>query len=135
MNDPALAIAERAARNAAAVIADAARDLKRLATFSKERGEIVSQADSAGVRRAGACSLELAYVAAGRLDGFWVTSLKRRDLAAGGAACARSRRARRRLCRNRGILEERRSPRGRARRVLRAARGHRRRARLSRRFA
>ena len=53
MNDPALAIAERAARNAAAVIADAARDLKRLATFSKERGEIVSQADSAGVRRAG----------------------------------------------------------------------------------
>ena len=60
MNDPALAIAERAARNAAAVIADAARDLKRLATFSKERGEIVSQADSAGVRRAGACSLELA---------------------------------------------------------------------------
>src|SRR5262249_46586194 len=46
MNDPALAVAERAARNAAAVIADAARDLKRLATFSKERGEIVSQADS-----------------------------------------------------------------------------------------
>ncbi|HXX85985.1 MAG TPA: inositol monophosphatase family protein [Casimicrobiaceae bacterium] len=219
MNDPALAVAERAARNAAAVIGDAARDLKRLATFSKEHGEIVSQAESeaenaivtalsaafpdhavlggdggarsprnggstyrwiidpidgtanfahgypcyaisialahgaelthavvldplrdelyaavkghgatingvplrvsactaidralvgtvfpahdspklaaylpmlqavmqccAGVRRAGASSLELAYVAAGRLDGFWVTSLTRRDLAAG----------------------------------------------------
>jgi myo-inositol-1(or 4)-monophosphatase len=216
MNDAALAVAVRAARNAAAVIADAARDLKRLATFSKEHSDIVAQADSeaenaivtalaaafpdhavigadgstrnegstyrwiidpidgtanfahgypcyaisialahgaelthavvldplrdelyaavkghgatvndvplrvsactaiekalvgtvfpahdssrleaylpmlhavmrrcAGVRRAGACSLELAYVAAGRLDGFWVLSLKSRDLAAG----------------------------------------------------
>jgi myo-inositol-1(or 4)-monophosphatase len=37
----------------------------------------------AGVRRAGACSLDLAYVAAGRLDGFWVMSLKNWDVAAG----------------------------------------------------
>ena len=44
MNDPALAVAVRAARNAAAVISDAAHDLKRLPTFSKERGEIVSAA-------------------------------------------------------------------------------------------
>ena len=37
----------------------------------------------AGVRRAGAAALDLAYVAAGRLDGFWETSLEQWDLAAG----------------------------------------------------
>jgi len=38
---------------------------------------------AAGVRRAGAAALDLAYVAAGRLDGFFVVSLKRWDIAAG----------------------------------------------------
>jgi myo-inositol-1(or 4)-monophosphatase len=37
----------------------------------------------AGLRRAGACSLDLAYLAAGRLDGYFVTSLKSGDVAAG----------------------------------------------------
>lgn len=37
----------------------------------------------AGVRRAGAAALDLAYVAAGRLDGFWEFSLKPWDIAAG----------------------------------------------------
>lgn len=37
----------------------------------------------AGIRRAGACALDLAYVAAGRLDGMWVMSLKNSDVAAG----------------------------------------------------
>jgi myo-inositol-1(or 4)-monophosphatase len=46
MSDPSLAVAVRAARNAAAVISDAAHDLRRLPTFSKEHGEIVSAADS-----------------------------------------------------------------------------------------
>jgi myo-inositol-1(or 4)-monophosphatase len=41
-NDTVLAVAVRAARRAAAVIGDASRDLKRLPTFSKERGEIVT---------------------------------------------------------------------------------------------
>lgn len=45
INDPVLAVAVRAARRAAAVIADAARDLKRLPTFSKEHGDIASAAD------------------------------------------------------------------------------------------
>jgi myo-inositol-1(or 4)-monophosphatase len=36
-----------------------------------------------GLRRADAPALDLAYVAAGRLDGFWVTSLKPWDIAAG----------------------------------------------------
>lgn len=38
---------------------------------------------AAGVRRPGAAALDLAYVAAGRLDGFWETGLKPWDLAAG----------------------------------------------------
>lgn len=40
-------------------------------------------AQTAGVRRAGAASLDLAYVAAGRLDGFWELNLKPWDVAAG----------------------------------------------------
>lgn len=38
---------------------------------------------TAGVRRAGAASLDLAYVAAGRLDAFWEIGLNRWDIAAG----------------------------------------------------
>lgn len=37
----------------------------------------------AGIRRAGAASLDLAYVACGRLDGFWEMNLQPWDLAAG----------------------------------------------------
>lgn len=40
-------------------------------------------AQTAGVRRAGAAALDLAYVAAGRLDGFWEIGLNRWDIAAG----------------------------------------------------
>ena len=46
MSDAVLSVAARAARNAAAVIEDAARDLKRLATLSREHREIVSAADA-----------------------------------------------------------------------------------------
>ena len=37
----------------------------------------------AGIRRAGSAALDLAYVAAGRLDGFWEFGLQRWDIAAG----------------------------------------------------
>ncbi|KGD92070.1 inositol monophosphatase family protein [Rhizobium sp. YS-1r] len=37
----------------------------------------------AGIRRLGAAALDLAYVAAGRLDGFWETDLSPWDMAAG----------------------------------------------------
>jgi myo-inositol-1(or 4)-monophosphatase len=37
----------------------------------------------AGIRRAGAASLDLAYVAAGRLDAFWEIGLSKWDMAAG----------------------------------------------------
>ncbi len=39
--------------------------------------------ECAGVRRAGAAALDLAYVASGRLDGFWEFTLKPWDIAAG----------------------------------------------------
>ncbi len=38
---------------------------------------------TAGIRRAGAAAIDLAYVAAGRLDGFWELGLKPWDIAAG----------------------------------------------------
>jgi myo-inositol-1(or 4)-monophosphatase len=38
---------------------------------------------TAGMRRPGAASLDLAYVAAGRLDGFWEFGLSPWDIAAG----------------------------------------------------
>lgn len=39
--------------------------------------------ESAGIRRAGSAALDLAYVACGRLDGFWELNLKPWDIAAG----------------------------------------------------
>lgn len=39
--------------------------------------------ETAGIRRAGAASLDLAYVAAGRLDAFWEIGLSKWDIAAG----------------------------------------------------
>jgi myo-inositol-1(or 4)-monophosphatase len=39
--------------------------------------------DCAGIRRAGAAALDLAYVAAGRLDGFWEIGVMEWDVAAG----------------------------------------------------
>jgi len=38
---------------------------------------------AAGIRRPGAAALDLAYVAAGRLDGFWEIGLRAWDMAAG----------------------------------------------------
>ena len=39
--------------------------------------------DAAGIRRAGSAALDLAYVAAGRFDGFWEIGLEKWDMAAG----------------------------------------------------
>jgi len=41
-----------------------------------------------GVRRLGSAALDLCYVAAGRLDGFWELALNPWDVAAGGLICA-----------------------------------------------
>ena len=39
--------------------------------------------DTAGIRRPGSAALDLAYVAAGRFDGFWEIGLNAWDMAAG----------------------------------------------------
>ncbi len=49
--------------------------------FRSEIGKV--QAKAAGIRRMGAASLDLAYVAAGRCDAFWERGLSEWDLAAG----------------------------------------------------
>jgi myo-inositol-1(or 4)-monophosphatase len=46
-----------------------------------ETGRVLNQ--TAGIRRFGAASLDLAYVAAGRFDGFWERNLSAWDIAAG----------------------------------------------------
>jgi len=47
------------------------------------RETIAVQQESAGLRRFGAAALDLAWVAAGRLDGYWERDLKPWDIAAG----------------------------------------------------
>jgi myo-inositol-1(or 4)-monophosphatase len=54
--------------------------LRRLA-FAHTLGALMPQV--AGIRRFGAAALDLAWVAAGRYDGFWELGLKRWDMAAG----------------------------------------------------
>ncbi len=51
------------------------------APFLRQLGRVM--AVTAGVRRFGAAALDLAYVAAGRYDGFWETGLQPWDMAAG----------------------------------------------------
>ena len=53
----------------------------KLGPYSKTVEVLAGQC--AGIRRAGAASLDLAYVAAGRLDGFWEIGLAQWDIAAG----------------------------------------------------
>tara|TARA_R110002049_G_scaffold21045_12_gene77402 strand:- start:4015 stop:4809 length:795 start_codon:yes stop_codon:yes gene_type:complete len=53
----------------------------KLGPYSKSLEQLASQC--AGIRRAGAASLDLAYVAAGRLDAFWEIGLAQWDIAAG----------------------------------------------------
>ncbi len=50
-------------------------------TFLKEMGAVM--AVSSGIRRFGSAALDLAFVAAGRYDGFWETGLQPWDIAAG----------------------------------------------------
>ncbi|GAB1261049.1 inositol monophosphatase family protein [Aurantivibrio plasticivorans] len=55
--------------------------LENMDAYLKAMAEIAGQ--TAGIRRAGAAALDLAYVAAGRLDGFFEMNLKPWDIAAG----------------------------------------------------
>ncbi|MDP3416946.1 MAG: inositol monophosphatase family protein [Falsiroseomonas sp.] len=55
--------------------------VQRKAEFSATLGRLMPQV--AGVRRFGAAALDLAWVAAGRYDGFWELGLNKWDIAAG----------------------------------------------------
>lgn len=57
------------------------RDKDRLEPYLELFAEVFRE--TAGVRRAGSAALDLAYVAAGRAEGFWEMGLKPWDLAAG----------------------------------------------------
>jgi myo-inositol-1(or 4)-monophosphatase len=57
------------------------RELTHIDPYLAILREVMSKAP--GVRRAGAAALDLAYVAAGRLDGFWEFGLAPWDIAAG----------------------------------------------------
>ncbi|HXF67451.1 MAG TPA: inositol monophosphatase family protein [Burkholderiales bacterium] len=57
------------------------RQLEHLDAYLAILREVMT--GSAGVRRAGSAALDLAYVAAGRLDGFWEFGLSPWDIAAG----------------------------------------------------
>lgn len=57
------------------------KQMDHLETYLKEFGAFTRQV--AGIRRAGSAALDMAYVAAGRLDGFWERGLAKWDIAAG----------------------------------------------------
>src|SRR5438093_253180 len=102
---PMLTIAVRAARRAGSIINRASlnggalnvrskrvkeslvgtgfpfKELSRLDLYTGQLRNLIQ--DSAGVRRAGAAALDLAYVACGRLDAFWEMGLSPWDMAAG----------------------------------------------------
>ena len=82
LNDQRIRVAGRK-RLADSVIACGLPHIGRgdLALAKKELG--VMQEQVAGLRRFGAASLDLAWVAAGRLDGYWERDLKPWDMAAG----------------------------------------------------
>jgi len=82
MNDQRIRVAGRQ-RLADAVIACGLPHIGRgdLVLARKETGAMQEQV--AGLRRFGAATLDLAWVAAGRLDGYWERNLKPWDLAAG----------------------------------------------------
>jgi myo-inositol-1(or 4)-monophosphatase len=57
------------------------KEVSRLDLYTRQLVRFMQT--SAGVRRAGAAALDLAYVACGRLDGFWELGLSPWDMAAG----------------------------------------------------
>jgi myo-inositol-1(or 4)-monophosphatase len=57
------------------------REFKHMSEYIAVMRKVMAQ--TVGVRRAGAAALDLAYVAAGRLDGFWEMGLAPWDMAAG----------------------------------------------------
>ncbi len=82
LNDRKIRVADRKALNGALIgTGFPFKNQDVLDTYLEMFKDVFSE--SAGVRRAGSAALDLAYVAAGRLDGFWEIGLKPWDIAAG----------------------------------------------------
>src|SRR6201993_4164975 len=84
LNDQRLRVAARK-RLADAVVACALPHPSRGDVELARNEHIVMQERVAGLRRFGAAALDLAWVAAGRLDGYWERRLSPWDMAGGGA--------------------------------------------------
>jgi myo-inositol-1(or 4)-monophosphatase len=82
LNDQRIRVANRK-RLADAVIACGLPHRGRGDLALGQRETVAVQGEVAGLRRFGAAALDLAWVAAGRLDGYWERSLKPWDMAAG----------------------------------------------------
>jgi len=82
LNDRRLRVAKRN-ELADAVIATGIPNRGRMghAAFNKELPHLMQR--TAGIRRCGSASIDLAWVAAGRFDGYWERGLKAWDIAAG----------------------------------------------------
>jgi myo-inositol-1(or 4)-monophosphatase len=84
LNDKRLRVAARKSVKDAVVATgtpNVGHDVARHGQFHAELGAIMSS--TAGVRRFGAASLDLAWMAAGRFDAYWERGLKAWDMAAG----------------------------------------------------
>jgi len=82
LNDNRLRVSKRLNLKAALVATGFPyKELAHLDPYMAMLGDIMK--GSCGVRRTGSAVLDLAYVAAGRLDGFWQLGLSRWDMAAG----------------------------------------------------
>jgi len=82
LNDRPLRVSQVDRLDAALLVTGFPYDIRmRLPETMARMGRMLAVAQ--GVRRAGSAALDLAYVAAGRLDGFWEENLKPWDTAAG----------------------------------------------------
>lgn len=85
LNDRRIRVSERKSMSGALLATGIPfndQTMEHIAPYLQNMEEILQQ-ETAGIRRMGAASLDLAYVAAGRYDGFWEMKLKPWDIAAG----------------------------------------------------
>ncbi len=84
LNDRRIRVTDRRGLNGALIgtgIPFSGFALENMTPYLRALEEIAGQ--TAGIRRQGSAALDLAYVAAGRYDGFWEMNLKEWDIAAG----------------------------------------------------
>jgi myo-inositol-1(or 4)-monophosphatase len=79
------------------------KEIEQIERYSGQLKQIMQK--TAGVRRAGAAALDLAYVACGRLDAFWEMGLSAWDMAAGALMIQEAGGLVGDLCGERGYLE------------------------------